>query len=311
MKTITVVTPCYNEIDNIDVVHAEVKKVLSPLKRYAYRHLFIDNASTDGTTDRLKTLAKKDNHVQVIINARNFGWVKSPYYGMLQAYPADAIIIFVADLQDPAELISQFIAKWEQGYKIVVGVKTKSEEFRLMYLLRKMYYNLLHAISDEVPLLDNFTGYGLYDKAVIKILRSIDDSYPYFRGLIAEIGFPKAVIEYKQALRKHNKTKSSWFKLIDVGILGITSYSRLPLRMVTLLGFFLSFTSFLVAIAYLIYKVIQWRWFSAGIAPLVIGVFFFSSIQLLFIGIIGEYIGIIHKRIQKHPLVIEKERINM
>jgi len=215
----------------------------------------------------------------------------------------------VADLQDPPELIKDFIKKWEEGYKIVLAVKKKSEESRLMFLIRKFYYSLISKIS-EVELVKNNTGFGLYDQEVIEIMRNMNDSYPYFRGLTAEIGFESAKVEYVQASRKRGITKNNFYTLYDMAMLGITNHSKIPLRMATMLGFAASALSLLTALFYFIYKLIYWKSFSVGIAPLVIGLFFFSSVQLFFLGIVGEYIGSIHTQVLKRPLVIEKERIN-
>ncbi len=308
MKLISIVTPCYNEEENIGLLYREVKEIFRGLKKYKYEHIFIDNASNDKTVPILKEIAKKDKRVKIIVNARNFGWIRSPYYAMLQT-KGDAVVLLVADLQDPPQLINQFIKEWEKGNKIIVGIKEKSEENFIIFALRSFFYRFLNSIS-EVELINNFMGYGLYDKKVIEILKRMDDRFPYFRGIVSEIGFAPVKIKYKHAVRKRGKTSSDFYKLVDLAILGIISYSRLPLRLMTLLGFVLSIISLLFAVVYLIYKLIFWTWFSAGIAPLVIGLFFFSSVQMLFIGIIGEYIGIIHTRILKRPLVVEKERIN-
>ncbi|MDR0970848.1 MAG: glycosyltransferase family 2 protein [Bacteroidales bacterium] len=308
MKLISVVSPCYNEQENVEILYNRVKEQFELLKEYSYEHIFIDNNSTDNTINILKDIAKKDNRVKVIINSRNFGHIRSPYYAMLQA-KGDAVISLVSDLQDPPELIPQFIQKWEEGFKIVAGVKKQSEENILFFRLRKTYYNLVTKLSD-VPLIKNFTGFGLYDREVIEHLREIKDNYPYFRGLICEIGFDKALIEYSQPKRKRGITKNNFFTLYDIAMLGITSHSKLPLRLATMAGFITAFLSLIAAIVYLIIKIINWYSMPMGQAPLVIGLFFFSSVQLIFIGIIGEYIGNIHTHVMNRPLVVEKERIN-
>ncbi|MDD2287476.1 MAG: glycosyltransferase family 2 protein [Bacteroidales bacterium] len=308
MKKISIVTPCYNEEENISILYKEVKRQFSNLPQYEYEHIFIDNSSTDNTVGVLKEFAKTDKNLKIIVNSRNFGHIRSPYYAMLQA-DGDAVISLVSDLQDPPYLIPEFIKKWEEGYKIVVGVKTNSEESKLFFRLRKAYYNLVTKLS-EVELIKNYTGFGIYDKQVIQELRNVKDNYPYFRGLICEVGFEKAIIEYKQPARKRGITKNNFFTLYDIAMLGITSHSKVPLRLAAMFGFLMAILSFLAAVVYFIMKIIYWDSMPLGQAPLVIGLFFFSSIQLLFIGIIGEYIGNIHTHVMNRPLVVEKERIN-
>ncbi len=308
MKLISVVTPCYNEEENVEAIYKQVKEVFMKLPEYSYEHIFIDNASSDQTVSILKSLAKKDQNIKIIVNARNFGHIRSPYYGLLQA-KGDAVISIVADLQDPPDLIFEFIKKWEDGYKVIVGVKKESEESPFFFAIRNLYYNLIGKIS-EIPLVKNYTGFGLYDKFVIETLRKIDDPYPYFRGLICDLGFERAEIKYVQPVRKRGFTKNNLYTLYDIAMLGITNHSKIPLRLATFLGFVLAILSLIVAIIYFIYKLIMWENFAAGTAPLVIGLFFFTSVQLFFIGIIGEYIGAIHTQVLKRPLVVEKERIN-
>jgi glycosyltransferase involved in cell wall biosynthesis len=302
------VTPCYNEEENVEDVYRQVRAVFDSLEGYAYEHIFIDNASTDKTVAILKNIAKNDRNVKIIVNARNFGHIRSPYYALLQA-SGDANIKLAADLQDPPSMIEDFIKKWEEGYKIVVGVKKQSEESRIMFGIRKLYYNLINILS-ETELIKNFTGFGLYDRKVIEILRDLNDPYPYLRGIISEIGFEKAQIEYIQPARKRGITKNNFYSLYDMAMLGITSHTKIPLRLATMLGFGLSLISLLAALFYFIYKLLFWQSFSVGIAPLVIGLFFFASVQLFFIGIIGEYVAFIHTQVLKRPLVIEKERVN-
>jgi glycosyltransferase involved in cell wall biosynthesis len=307
-KKISIVTPCYNEEENVRELYERVKNVMSSLDQYSYEHIFIDNASKDKTIDILREIAGQDRNVKVIINARNFGHIRSPYHALLQS-GGDAVISIVADLQDPPEMIGEFIGKWEKGYRIVVGVKEKSEESPLFFAVRKLYYSVIGRLS-EINLIKNFTGFGLYDRKVIEILRQIDDPYPYFRGLICDIGFERAEIPYVQPVRRRGFTKNNFYTLYDIALLGITNHSKVPLRLATMSGFVLAFLSLLVALGYFIYKVIFWNSFTLGIAPLVIGLFFFGSVQLFFIGIIGEYIGSIHTQVLKRPLVVEKERIN-
>ena len=308
MKLISVVTPCYNEEENVENTYKEVKKVFERLGGYAYEHIFIDNASKDRTVSILKDLARQDKNVKVIVNTRNFGHMRSPYHALLQAR-GDAAITLVADLQDPPSLIPEFIRKWEEGFKIVVGIKAQSEETPLMFAIRKMYYNVVTRLS-EIELIKNFTGFGLYDREVIAVLREMKDPYPYFRGLIADIGFEMARIEYIQPVRRRGITKNNFYTLYDTAMLGITNHSKIPLRLAAMLGFSMSLFSLLTAVVYLIYKLVFWQSFSVGIAPVVIGLFFFASVQLFFLGIIGEYIGSIHTQVLRRPLVIEKERIN-
>ncbi len=308
MKFISVVSPCYNEEANVRELYERVEQVFKGLAGYTYEHIYIDNDSNDGTVAILREIAANDKRVKVIVNARNFGHIRSPYHALLQA-TGDAVVSMVSDLQDPPELIVDFIGKWEEGYKIVMGVKTRSEESPLFFAARKLYYNLIGKLS-EIDLVKNATGFGLYDRRVIEILKQIDDPYPYFRGLICDIGFTRATIEYLQPSRKRGITKNNFYTLYDIGMLGITNHSKVPLRLAAMTGFFLAGLSLLTAALYFVYKLVFWSGFQLGIAPLVIGLFFFSSVQLFFIGIIGEYIGSIHTQVLKRPLVVERERIN-
>ena len=309
-KHISVLTPCYNEAENVEAIIAAVAKVFEQLPNYTYEHVLIDNNSTDNTVELLKNVAQNDKNVKIIVNARNFGHIRSPFYGMLQC-TGDAVISLVADFQDPPALINDFLQKWEEGYKIVVGVKKQSRENPIMFRLRKFFYNVLSKMSTQgEPPIKNFTGFGLYDKSFIEILKTLEDPYPYFRGLITELGFKHYEIPYIQPQRAGGETKNNFFTLYDIGMLGFTNHSKLPLRLSAFIGFFSAIISFLTAVGYFVYKIIYWDRFQVGTAPMVIGIFFFSSIQLFFIGIIGEYIGAIHTQVRKRPLVIEKERIN-
>ena len=309
VSKLSIVTPCYNEQDNILNLYAAVKKEITSLsEKYEFEHIFIDNHSVDKTPDILRDLAQKDPNVRVILNARNFGHIRSPYYGLMQA-SGDAVMLVVADLQDPPHLIPNFIQKWEEGFKIVVGVKRTSGENSLFYRIRKLYYRSLRYLS-EVPIIENYTGFGLYDRKVLDILKSLDDPYPFFRGLICEIGFEKAIIPYDQPARVRGFTKNNFYTLYDIGVLGITSHSKKPLRLVAATGLVLSAISLTISIIYFFYKLLYWNEFSLGLAPLILGLFFFSSIQLLFLGIIGEYIGNIYVKIMNRPIVVERERIN-
>lgn len=308
MKLISVVTPCYNEELNIKEIYNQVKSVFEKLPIYKYEHIFIDNASVDNTVNILRDIAKNDKNVKVILNARNFGHIRSPHHAILQAQ-GDVVIHIVSDLQDPPTLIFEFIKKWEEGYKIVIGVKTSSKESKLMFFIRKMFYNLMSKIS-ETDQIKSFTGFGLYDKGFIDVLRQIDEPYPYFRGLVAELGYNRIEVPYTQPKREKGKTKNNFYTLYDMAMLGFVNNSKIPLRLASFIGFGVSILSFMIAIAYLVYKLIFWNSFSLGMAPLVIGIFFFAGVQLFFLGIIGEYIGAIYTQVKKRPLVIEKERIN-
>jgi glycosyltransferase involved in cell wall biosynthesis len=308
MKLITVLTPCFNEQENVEPLYEAVRAVFATLPNYRYEHLFIDNASTDRTVDILRSLAERDPNVKVIVNARNFGPVRSPFHGLMQAR-GDAVIGMVADFQDPPELIPDLIAKWEQGFKAVMTVKQASKENRMMYALRERYYNLLARISN-VRIVQNATGSGLFDRVVIEAMRQIDDPYPFFRGLIAEIGYAVAEVPYSQPRRLRGVSTNNFYSLYEMAFLGIVSHSKVPLRLATMLGFALAALSLLVALGYLIAKLLFWSRFELGIAPVLIGFFFISSVQLFFVGIVGEYIGSIFTQVKKLPLVFEKERIN-
>jgi polyisoprenyl-phosphate glycosyltransferase len=308
MPFISVVTGCYNEEENVDEVYEQIRDAIATLPGYTYEHIFIDNASTDGTVKRLRALAAKDRNVKIIINTRNFGHIRSPYYGLLQA-KGEAVIGMASDLQDPPSLIPQLVRKWEEGYKVVMAVKPDTEESLFMAMFRRLYYDVLGRIAN-IKLVKNFTGFGLYDRDVIESMRKIDDPYPYFRGLVADLGYEAASVPFVQPRRKHGVTHNNFLTLYDLAMLGLTNYSKAPLRLATMLGSVMSVICFLVAFGYLVMKLLFWYRFTAGQAPLLIGIFFLGSIQLLFIGLIGEYVGAIYTQVQKRPLVIEKERIN-
>lgn len=307
-KTITIFTPCYNEEKNIDALYARVCSVIDKIPNYNFEYVLIDNASTDNTVVRLKEIAEHDKRIKVISNVRNFGHIRSPYYGLLQC-TGDAVIAMVADLQDPPEMIPKYIEEWEKGHALVLGIKTQSKENPLMFLVRKLFYSIIKKIS-STDQLKNYTGFGLYDQKFLNVVRMIDDPYPYFRGMVMEYGWDIKTLEYTQEKRKKGKSSNNFFTLYDLAMLGFVNHSKLPLRLSAFIGFFSAIISFLVAVGYFIYKLLYWDNFQVGTAPMVIGVFFFSSIQLFFIGIIGEYIGAIHTQVRKRPLVIEKERIN-
>ena len=306
-KLISIVTPCYNEEDNIDELYLRIAAIMTN-QPYDYEHICIDNCSTDGTVQKIKEIAARDRRLKLIVNARNFGHIRSPYYGILQSN-GDACVLIASDLQDPPEMIAEFISKWEQGFKTVLAVKPESEEHSIMFGLRKIYYRLIARIS-EVPLVQNATGAGLFDRAVIDILRSIQDPYPYFRGLLCEIGFPIATVPFKQPMRQRGVTSNNFYTLYDIAMLGITNHSKIPLRLMAMSGFLLAFLSLLVAILFLFAKLVYWNSFQLGIAPILIGIFFFGAIQAFFIGVLGEYIGSIHTQVRNMPLVVELERVN-
>lgn len=307
-RLISIVTPCYNEQDNVEELHRRIVVQMSEFPQYDYEHIYVDNASTDGTVDAIRHLASIDARVKAIVNNRNFGIIRSSNHGLLQA-SGEAIINMASDMQEPPELIAEFIRKWEQGYKVVVGVKPESHETAPMFALRRLYYATIGRIAD-VRLIPHYTGFGLYDREVIEGLRRIDDPYPYFRGLIADMGFAHAEIPYTQPARKRGITKNNFYSLYDMAMLGITSHSKVPLRLATMAGFGLSAISLLIALGYLVMKLLHWEQMSFGMAPILIGFFFFASVQLFFIGLLGEYILQIHTQVQKRPLVMERERIN-
>jgi len=306
-RLISIVTPCYNEEENIDELFQRIAAVMASL-HYDYEHIYIDNASTDNTVKKIKNIAARDKRVKLIVNARNFGHIRSPYYGLLQS-SGDACIVIASDLQDPPEMIPEFIKKWEEGFKTVLSVKPESEESLVMFFLRKVYYRFITRIS-EVPLVKNATGAGLFDRVVIDILRNINDPYPYFRGLLSEIGFPIATVPFKQPRRRRGVTKNNFYTLYDIAMLGITNHSKIPLRLMAMSGFLLSFLSLLVALIFFVAKLIYWNSFQLGSAPMLIGIFFFGAIQTFFIGVLGEYIGSIHTQVRNMPLVVEIERVN-
>jgi glycosyltransferase involved in cell wall biosynthesis len=307
-KLISICTSCHNEEGNVEELHRRIQAVFASLPQYRYELIMLDNGSTDGTADALRRLAASDPNVRVVLNARNFGPARSGFHALMQA-SGDAVVGMVSDLQDPPELIPQFLEKWEAGYKIAIGVKNKSEESPLFFAVRRIYYFLVGRLSDA-PLVNNFTGFGLYDRQVVDVLREMNDAYPYFRGMICEAGFERAEIPFVQPQRKRGFSKSNFYALYDIAMLGITSHSKVPLRLATMLGFLMSGLSLLVAIGYFIYKLVFWKSFELGLAPVVIGLFFFAAVQLFFIGILGEYIGFIHTQVLHRPLVVEKERIN-
>ncbi len=307
-KLLSIITPTYNEEENVEDVHREVARVLAEYPEFDYEHIFIDNDSSDKTVEVLRTMAASDKRVKVIVNARNFGHIRSPHHAFLQA-KGDAAILVLSDLQDPPRYIHDFILKWREGYLVVAAVKETSKENPLMFALRKIYYRLLdHAASDDQ--VRNFHGFGLYDRKFLDAMHMIKDPYPYFRGLVTEIGMPRAIIPYAQERRKKGKTKNNFFTLYDMAMLGFVNHSKLPLRLASFLGFVIATLSLIMAAVYFVLKLVMWDTFQLGLAPLVIGLFFFSAIQLFFIGIMGEYIGSIFTQVKERPHVFERERIN-
>jgi glycosyltransferase involved in cell wall biosynthesis len=308
LPLVSIIVPCYNEEDNVETLCTRVRAVFAEIPNIRFQIIFIDNASVDRTQDRLRALAAVDKRIKAIFNVRNFGHLRSPLHAFFEA-PGDAVIAMACDLQDPPELIKEFIRHWRNGFKVVVGIKPSSRESGMKFWLRRTYYRTLNRISDT-PLIENFTGFGLYDREVVETLRSIPDRRPYFRGLIADLGYARAEVPYVQPRRERGVTKNNFFDLYDVAMMGLTSHSRVPLRLATMAGFLLGFLSLLVAASYLIAKMFFWDRFSFGQAPILIGIFFFGSVQMFFVGILGEYIGAIHAQIHARPWVIERERLN-
>jgi glycosyltransferase involved in cell wall biosynthesis len=308
-KLITIVTPCFNEELNVREVHRRVMAVAEQLPNYRFEHLFVDNASKDDTVGVLRQMAAEDPSVKVIVNARNFGADRSGMNGFLQAR-GDAVGSIAADLQDPPELFIEMVREWENGFPIVAAIKNSSDESGLMYRIRTAYYRLVARLTN-VEILEHFTGFGLYDRSVVEQIRTnFRDPYPYFRGMIAELGLPVAKLFYNQARRERGITSNNFYSLYDLAMLGITNLSKVPLRLVIFAGFISAFVSFLLGMFYLVYKLVFWRSFTVGVAPVVLGLFFLGSVQLIALGIIGEYVGSIHTLVLKRPLVTEKERIN-
>jgi polyisoprenyl-phosphate glycosyltransferase len=308
VKSISILTPCYNEEGNVEELYRRVRAVVADLGRYRYEHIFIDNHSADRTVEILKGIAATDSNVKVIVNARNFGHIRSPMHALYQT-TGDAVIGIVADLQDPPEMIADLVREWEKGFPMVLCIKRSSGENPVMFWIRKKYYRLVARLS-EIETYENYTGFGLYDRRVVEIVKSFQDPYPYFRGIIAEIGLPHAELYYDQPARKRGFTKNNLYTLYDMGMLAITNLSKVPLRVVTFTGFATAGLSLLVGLVYLVYKLLFWSRFSVGVAPLVIGIFFFAAVQLISVGILGEYVASIHTQVQRRPLVIEQERVN-
>ena len=311
MKKISILIPCYNEIDNVEPMSFAVENVLKEaLSQYDYEILFIDNCSTDGTREKLEQICNKNKKIKAIFNVTNFGQFNSPFHGLCQT-TGDCTISLCCDFQDPVELIPRFVEEWEKGHRIVSGIKTSSKESGFIYFLRTVYYKAIRNMS-TVKMIEHFTGFGLYDKTFISLLKELDDPIPFLRGIVAEYGarFNMIEIEYEQAKRRAGKTHNNFYSLYDAAMLSFTSYTKVGLRLATLMGFVVGFISFVVAIVYLILKLLHWDNFQAGYAPMIIGIFLLGSIQLFFIGVLGEYVLNINTRIIHRPIVIEEKRIN-
>jgi glycosyltransferase, family 2 len=309
MKTISVIIPCYNEEENIEAMYKALKDLFdTSLKEYKYEFIFIDNDSSDNSREILRALCAKDKGLKAIFNAKNFGQFNSPYYAMLQS-SGEATVLMAADFQDPPEMILKYVKAWEEGYKIAIGIKAASKENAVMYKLRGIYYKLIKKLSD-VEQIEHFTGFGLYDRAFINVLRKLDDPTPFLRGIVAELGFKRKEIPYEQPKRRAGMTSNNFYRLYDAAMLSITSYTKIGLRIATLIGGLSGFLSLAVALIYLVLKLLYWDRFPAGMAPILIGMLFLGSVQLFFIGMIGEYVLTINHRVMKRPLVVEEERIN-
>ena len=308
-KTISVMIPCYNEEENARPIYEAVRKELTEkLPEYNYEILFIDNKSTDNTRAIIREICSEDRRVKAIFNTKNFGQFNSPYYGLINT-TGDCTVTICADFQDPVELISVFVREWEKGYKIVIGKKTKSKENKLMYFLRGCYYKLFRKMS-SVEMIEQFTGFGLYDKSFVKTLRDLKDPTPFIRGIVAELGPERKEIEYEQPQRRAGKTHNNWYSLFDAAMLSFTSYTKVGMRLAEFFGFFTAFISFIIGLVYLIAKLVNWYGFVAGYAPMMIAIFFIGGVQLAFLGFIGEYILSMNARIMNRPLVVEELRIN-
>ena len=308
-KTISIMVPTYNEEENVFLMYEALKNIFQKeLKKYDYEILFIDNKSQDKTRTLIREICAKDKNVKAIFNAQNFGQFNSPYYGLIST-TGDCTISVAADFQDPVEMIPKFVKEWEKGYKIVIGIKNKSEESKIVYALRSLYYKMIKKFS-EVEQIEHFTGFGLYDKDFIEVLKNLDDPDPYLRGIVAELGFERKEIPFTQPKRQRGKSSNNWYRLYDAAMLGITSYTKIGLRLATIVGFIISFLSILVALIYLVLKFCNWNSFQAGIAPIIIGVFLLGGMQIFFIGFLGEYILNINQRVMHRPLVVVEEKLN-
>ena len=308
-KVISIMIPCYNEEENARPIYEAVRdELISSCPNYDYEILFIDNKSQDRTREIIEDICARDKHVKAIFNCKNFGQFNSPYYGITQT-SGDCTITICADFQDPVELIPRFVAEWEKGYKIVIGRKTRSQESKVMYFLRGCYYKLIRSMSN-VEMIEQFTGFGLYDKSFVETLRSLKDPTPFIRGIVAELGPERKEIEYEQPKRRAGKTHNNFMSLYDAAMLSFTSYTKAGMRIATFLGFIIAFLSFIVALGYLIAKLCMWNRFTAGYAPMMIAIFFMGGVQLAFLGFLGEYVMNMNTRLMNRPLVVEEKRIN-
>ncbi len=309
MKTISIVIPCYNEEENVEVMADSLRRLFQKeLSHYQYEILFIDNDSQDTTREKIRKLCAEDRGIKGIFNAKNFGQFNSPYYGMLQS-SGDCTVLMAADFQEPVEMVPKFVKEWENGYKIVAGIKTTSKENKFMYWLRGCYYKMIKRLSD-VEQIEQFTGFGLYDARFIQVLRDLDDPTPFLRGIVAELGFRRKEIPYEQQLRRAGKTSNNFYRLYDAAMLSVTSYTKVGLRLATFIGGFSCIMSMIVGFVYLIMKLIWWYRFPAGVAPMLVGMLFLGSVQVFFIGMVGEYVLSINQRVMRRPLVVEEERLN-
>ncbi|RGY99921.1 glycosyltransferase family 2 protein [Clostridium sp. AM58-1XD] len=309
MKTVSIVVPCYNEEENVEPLsQAIIQAFEKELPEYTYELLFIDNDSKDRTREIIRRLCAENGRIKGIFNAKNFGQFNSPYYGMLQT-TGDCTVLMAADFQDPVEMIPQYVREWEKGYKIVIGIKKSSQENKVMYWLRSCYYRTIKKLSD-VEQIEHFTGFGLYDRRFIQVLRDLDDPTPFLRGIVAELGFGRKEIPYEQPKRRAGKTSNNFYRLYDAAMLSVTSYTKVGLRLATIFGSLCSAVSMVIAVVYLVMKLLYWDRFPAGMAPMLIGMCFLGSVQIFFIGLVGEYILSINARVMKRPLVVEEERLN-
>jgi len=308
VRLLSIVSGCFNEEENVELLYKRLTQVIAQCPNYRFEIILIDNASTDRTVAKLKKIADNDKRLKIIVNMRNFGHIRSPYYALLQAR-GDAVIALASDLQDPPELIPEFIKKWEEGAQLVLGVKTESEENRLLYLIRTLYYKVHNSLAD-VKVMQHATGFGLYDKRIIDELKKLDERYPYLRGLIVELGFEAVEVPYVQQVRKHGRSTMNFYRMYDLAMVGLTSYSLVPMRIATFLGFGFAALSLIVSFFYLVYKLIFWGNFPFGLAPLIVGTFGMFSLQMMFTGLLGEYIGATHRDLVNRPLVVERERVN-
>ncbi len=309
MKKVSILIPCYNEEENVVPMSNAIREMFEKnLPQYDYELLFIDNDSSDNTRPLLREICARNKHVKAIFNAKNFGQFNSPYYGMLQT-SGDCVISMVCDFQDPIEMIPKYLEAWEEGYKIVIGIKTASKENKLMYALRSVYYSFVKKFSD-VEQIQHFTGSGLYDREFIEVLRKLKDPTPFLRGIVAELGFERKEIEYEQPKRRAGKTHNNFYTLYDAAMLSITSYTKIGLRLCTFIGAIIGIISIIISLVYLVLKLTNWYGFEAGMAPIIILISFLGAVQIFSIGFMGEYIMSMNKRIMNRPLVVEEERIN-